>query len=76
MHRERLGVADRAIHGPPGGEWDVFAEDGRYLGAVRVPERTHLMAAAGDAVWAFEFGELDEAWVVQYRLETTEPRAD
>jgi len=76
VHRERIGVAEMAVYGPAGGEWDVFAEDGRYLGAVRVPERAHLMAAAGDAVWAFEFGELDETWVVQYRLETTEPRAD
>src|SRR5690606_8557687 len=24
----------------------------------------------------FEFGELDETWVVQYRLATTEPRAE
>lgn len=76
VHRERVGIADMAVHGPPGGEWDIFTEDGRYLGAVRVPDRTHLMAAAGDTVWAFEVGDLGETWVVQYRLETTEPRAE
>lgn len=57
-----------AMYGPPGGEWDVFAADGTYLGAVQPPSGARLQAAAGDTVWAFEIGELDEIWVVAYEL--------
>lgn len=70
VQRERAGPADPAIYGPAGGEWDVFDPDGRYLGAVQSPEPAHLMAARGDTVWALEFGDFDEAWLVAYRLET------
>lgn len=57
-----------AFFGAPGAEHDVFAADGRYLGSVTPPDDARLQAARGDTVWAYEFGELDEAWVVAYRL--------
>lgn len=56
------------LHGPPGALYDVFDADGRYLGEVRAPARASLVAAAGDRVWAFETGEVDETTVVAYRL--------
>lgn len=56
------------MYGPPGGEWDVFTEDGDFLGEVDAPPGARLQASAGDTVWAFEIGELDEVWVVAYEL--------
>lgn len=43
----------------------------RFLGTVRAPERARLQAAGGD-VFAYEFGERDEAWIVAHRLEFRE----
>lgn len=57
-----------ALYGPPGGQWDVFAGDGSYLGSVKAPSGARLQAAAGDTVWAFEIGELDEVRVVAYEV--------
>lgn len=57
-----------ALFGAPGGLYDVFDERGRYLGEVRAPPRARLQTASGDTVWGFEFGEMDEAWVVAYRV--------
>jgi len=57
------------LWGRPGGRYDVFDRDGAYLGEARLPPRATLQAARGDTVWAFEFGDYDETWVVAYRLE-------
>ena len=48
--------------------WDVFEEDGDYLGAVAVPPMTTLRLASGDTVWAVQRGESDEEYVVRYRI--------
>lgn len=48
--------------------WDVFEEDGRYLGAVAVPPMTMLRAMSGDTVWGVQRGESDEEYVVRYRV--------
>jgi hypothetical protein len=48
--------------------WDVFEEDGDYLGAVAVPPRTELRAARGDTVWAVQRGDSDEEYVVRFRV--------
>lgn len=56
------------MYGPRGGRWDVFTEDGAYLGHVEPPPGSRLQAAAGDTAWAVEIGRLDEAWIVAYEL--------
>jgi hypothetical protein len=69
VQRERRDPLGRdGLHGPPAARFDVFDPSGRHLGEVRAPERARLVAAAGDRVWAFETGELDETTVVAYRL--------
>jgi hypothetical protein len=58
----------------PGLRWrepvvfDVFDRDGTYLGQVRVPPRTRLAAIGDDEVWGITRGDLDEPYVVRYRL--------
>lgn len=70
VERERPSVLAReeAFYGRPGARFDVFDPEGRYLGEVRAPEHARIQAAAGDTLWAFEFGEHDEASLVAYRL--------
>jgi hypothetical protein len=48
--------------------WDVFEEDGRYLGVVAVPPRTTLRTMSADRVWAVQRGANDEEYVVRYRI--------
>lgn len=62
-----LARAD-ASFGRPGGTFDVFGPQGRYLGAVRAPDGSRLVAASGDRVWGFVEGALDQTTVVAYRL--------
>lgn len=70
VQRDRYDPLDTgAFWGAAGSEHDVFSSDGRYLGSVTAPEGARLQAARGDTIWALEFGELDEAWIVAYRLE-------
>lgn len=61
---------------PPPLEWweplvvDVLDPRGQFLGTIRFPSNQIRMAEAyGDAVWAIERGELDEQYVVRYRIE-------
>ncbi len=60
-----------ALYGTPGALHDVFDAGGRYLGTARLPAGARLEAALGDTVWTFVQGEMDETWVVAYRLEWT-----
>ncbi len=48
--------------------WDVFEENGTYLGAVAVPPRTTLRSMNGDTVWGVQRGDSDEEYVVRFRL--------
>lgn len=63
----------------PGISWrepvvfDVFETDGTYLGEVRMPERTTVAAIRGEELWAIQRGELDEPYVVRYRVELGPP---
>jgi hypothetical protein len=57
-----------ALHGAPGGVWDVFEGDGRYLGDITAPAGARLQTATRDRVWAFVEGELGELWLVAYDL--------
>lgn len=48
--------------------WDVFEEDGTFLGRVRLPGRATLSSAEGNTIWAIDRGDMDEQYVVRYRL--------
>lgn len=71
VQRERPNPFDGAgaMLGVAGARYDIFDDEGRYLGELRAPPRARLQAALGDTVWAFEVGELDETTVVAYRVE-------
>ncbi len=49
--------------------YDVFEPDGRYLAQITMPPRTNLHAMRGDRVWGVRYGDLDEAYVVRWRIE-------
>lgn len=66
--RPRALAQGDATFGPPGGTFDVFGPEGRYLGEVRAPQGARLVAASGRRVWAFVRGDLDQTTVVAYRL--------
>lgn len=70
VQRERMpAVPGRAgLYGEPGAEHDVFDRSGEFLGTVVAPEGARLQAAAGDTVWAYEVGDLDEVRIVAYEL--------
>lgn len=70
VERDRPVIDPRELlRGRPGSRYDVFDPEGRYLGEIRAPADAEIAAVSGDRVWAFETGELDETWVVAYRLE-------
>jgi hypothetical protein len=49
--------------------FDVFEEDGTYLGEVRTPRRTSFYVFDGDHAWGIRTGEMGEQYVVRCRLE-------
>jgi hypothetical protein len=59
-----------AIHGNPGGRFDVFDPEGRYLGELRAPDGVRLRAAAGDRVWGIHAGEAEDPRIVGFQLVT------
>lgn len=71
VQRDRSSPLENAeaFFGVPGALYDLFDEEGRYLGEFSAPAGVILQSAAGDTVWGLEFGEFDEAWVVAYRVE-------
>ena len=48
--------------------YDVFGADGRLLGCVRVPPDSEVMASRGSLAWGISRGELDEEYVVRWRV--------
>jgi hypothetical protein len=50
--------------------FDVFEPGGRFLGTVVAPLRTRFIRMRGNTIWAVARGDLDEAYLVRYRLET------
>ncbi|MGQ0704139.1 MAG: 6-bladed beta-propeller [Gemmatimonadales bacterium] len=48
---------------------EVFTPDGRFLGRVSFPPRTHLVEADGNTVWALGRDENDLQAIVRYRIE-------
>jgi hypothetical protein len=57
-----------AVHGNPGGLFDVFDEEGRYLGEVRAPAGVRLRAAGAERVWGLEHSVTDGVQLVAYEL--------
>jgi hypothetical protein len=57
-----------AVHGNPGGLFDVFDEEGRYLGELRAPVGVRLRAAGGERVWGFEHSATDGVQLLAYEL--------
>ena len=49
--------------------YDVFDADGRYLGFLRLPERTELMHMRGDHAWGVQTDSLDVPFVARWRIE-------
>jgi hypothetical protein len=76
VQRERAWPMDTReyYNGVPGATYDVFDAYGMFLGTLKAPDRTRVVAVRGDTVWSFEVGELDETWVVAYRIETAMDR--
>lgn len=50
--------------------YDVFEPDGTYLGRLHLPPRTALMTMNGTEIWATQRGDLDEPYLVRFRLVT------
>jgi 6-bladed beta-propeller len=50
------------------GVWEVFADDGRFLGRVPLPPRSTLVDADGDLVWAITRDDQDLQAVVRMRI--------
>ncbi len=61
-------------NGPPlrhyrsSGVWEVFSDNGRFLGRVMLPPRTTLVEADGDLLWAITRDEEDLPGVVRLRI--------
>ena len=49
--------------------YDVFGADGRLLRCVRVPADSKVMASRGLLLWGISRGDLDEEYVVRWRIE-------
>jgi len=58
-----------SMYGAPGATYDVFGRDGAYRTTLRMPDAARLQAVAGDTLWAYEVGSLDQVSLVAYRLE-------
>ena len=49
--------------------YDVFGADGRLLRCVRAPADSEVMESRGSLVWGISRGDLDEEYVVRWRIE-------
>lgn len=49
--------------------FDVFEPTGRYLGRLTLPWDSRMLEATGDRLWLRIKGEMDESYLVRYRLE-------
>jgi len=63
------GLQAISHEGLGGSTWDVFDAEGRYLGAVSLPERLRLAKAWGDYIYGVIPDELDQDRLVRLRVE-------
>ena len=54
--------------GAPGGSWDTYSQSGEYLGTVHAPQNVAIQAVSDSVVVGIQFNEMDEAWVIGYRI--------
>lgn len=52
--------------------WDVYRDDGTYLGRVDPPPDTRLVTFSLDRLWGVRTGDFDEQYVVRLRLQLPE----
>jgi hypothetical protein len=50
--------------------FDVFEPTGRFLGTIAPPPTTRILFTRGNTLWGTRRGELDETYVVRFRLVT------
>jgi hypothetical protein len=73
--KKRPITAPRPATAPPALTWrdvrtfDVFEPDGRFLGTVVPPENSRLLVRRGNHAWGIRRGELDEQYLVRFRIE-------
>lgn len=71
---ERQLTTPRPPNAPPAITWrdipafDVFEQDGRFLGTALTPRDSRLLVKRGDFVWGVHRGELDESYIVRWRM--------
>jgi hypothetical protein len=71
VQRERsgsFGQVGESYQGVAGATYDIFDALGGYTGTLTAPDGARIQAVAGDTAWAFVVGDLDETWLVAYRL--------
>lgn len=68
VQRQRTSIFTGDFLGAPGGPYDVFDAEGHYLGEVLAPDEVRLQGAAGDTVFGFVTGALDETSIVGFEL--------
>jgi hypothetical protein len=49
--------------------FDVFDPDGRFLGTVLTPPDTRMLIRRGERLWGVYRGDLEESYIVRYRME-------
>ena len=49
--------------------YDVFDAHGQQLRCVRVPNDSEVLASRGSSVWGISRGDLDEQYVIRWRLQ-------
>lgn len=62
-------IAHNPFRGPPGGDWEVFDGEGRYLGVVELPDRFLIGAFWRDRIYGIWRDELDVQYLMVLKLE-------
>jgi hypothetical protein len=52
--------------------YDVFEAGGRFLGTIAAPRGVQFRAMRGRTIWGTTRGELDEYYIVRYRIESAQ----
>jgi hypothetical protein len=57
-----------SLTGVPGGFWDTYDPSGEHIGTVHVSRNVAIQAVSDSIAVGIEFNDMDEAWVIGYRL--------
>jgi hypothetical protein len=69
MTPEEIQALNRSLSPRPAGGFDVFDDQGRYLGVVKVPRELPFSALIGDRVFGIMKDELDVEYLQIWRIE-------